>query len=49
MQRMRLLGNKRTSYRQIFPSSLLAQPNLEYEIPFKGGRFVTPSISKLEV
>jgi hypothetical protein len=30
------------SYRQIFPSSLLALPNLEDEIPFKGGRFVTP-------
>jgi hypothetical protein len=41
MQRMRLLGNKRTSYRQNFPSSFLAQPNLEDEIPFKGGRFVT--------
>jgi hypothetical protein len=25
-----------------FPSSLLAEPNLEGEIPFKGGRFVTP-------
>jgi hypothetical protein len=25
-----------------FPSSLLARPNLEDEIPFKGGRFVTP-------
>jgi hypothetical protein len=42
MQRMRLPGNERTSYRQIFPSSLLAEPNLEDEIPFKGGRFVTP-------
>jgi hypothetical protein len=37
-----LLGNERTSYRQNFPNSLLAQPNLEGEIPFKGGRFVTP-------
>jgi hypothetical protein len=37
-----LLGNERTSYTQNFPSSLLAQPNLEDEIPFKGGRFVTP-------
>jgi hypothetical protein len=42
MQRMRLLGNERMSYGQNFPSSLLAQPNLEDEIPFKGGRFVTP-------
>jgi hypothetical protein len=42
MQRMRLLGNERTSYMQNFPSSLLAQVNLEDEIPFKGGRFVTP-------
>jgi hypothetical protein len=25
-----------------FPNSLLAQPHLEDEIPFKGGRFVTP-------
>jgi hypothetical protein len=42
MQRMRLLRNERTSYMQNFLSSLLAQPNLEDEIPFKGGRFVTP-------
>jgi hypothetical protein len=42
IQRMRLPGNERMSYRQNFPSSLLAQPNLEDEIPFKGGRFVTP-------
>jgi hypothetical protein len=42
IQRMRLPGNERMSYRQIFPSSLLALPNLEDEIPFKGGRFVTP-------
>jgi hypothetical protein len=42
MQRMRLLGNERTSYRQNFLSSLLAQPNLEDEIPFNGGRSVTP-------
>jgi hypothetical protein len=42
MPRMRLLGNKRMSYRQNFPSSLLAQPNLEDKIPFKGVRFVTP-------
>jgi hypothetical protein len=39
---MRLPGNERTSYRQNFLSSLLAQPNLEDEIPFKEGRFVTP-------
>jgi hypothetical protein len=38
MQRMTLFGNERTSYRQNFLSSLLAQPNLEDEIPFKGGR-----------
>jgi hypothetical protein len=37
-----LLGNEWTSCRQNFPSSLLAQPNLEDEILFKGGRFVTP-------
>jgi hypothetical protein len=42
MERMRLHGNERTSYRQNFPSSLLAQPNLEDEIPFKGVGFVTP-------
>jgi hypothetical protein len=43
MQRIRLLRNERMSYRQNFPSSLLAQPNLEDEIPFnRGGRFVTP-------
>ena len=42
MQRMRQLGNERMSYRQNFPSSLLTQANLEDEIPFKGGRFVTP-------
>jgi hypothetical protein len=36
MQRIRLLRNKRMSYRQNFPSSLLAQPNLEDDIPFKG-------------
>jgi hypothetical protein len=42
MQGMRLLGNKRMSYRQNFPSSLLAQPNLEDEIRFKGVDFVTP-------
>jgi hypothetical protein len=42
MQRMRLLGNERTSYMQNFPISLLAQPNLEDKIPFKGSRFVTP-------
>jgi hypothetical protein len=36
MHRMRLLRNERTSYTQNFPSSLLAQPNLEDEIPFKG-------------
>jgi hypothetical protein len=41
MQRMRLHGNERMSYRQSFPSSLIAQPNLEDEIPFKGSRFVT--------
>jgi hypothetical protein len=44
MQRIRLLGNERMSYRQIFPSFLLAQPNLKDKIPFKGGRFVTPKI-----
>jgi hypothetical protein len=37
MQRMRLHGNERTSYRQNFPSTLLSQPNLKDEIPFKGG------------
>jgi hypothetical protein len=42
MQRMRLFGNERTSYKQNFPTSLLVQLNLEDEIPFKGGRFVTP-------
>jgi hypothetical protein len=42
MQRMRLLRNERTSYMKNFPSSLLVQPNLEDEIPFNGGRFVTP-------
>jgi hypothetical protein len=42
IQRMRLPANERMSYRQNFPSSLLAQPNLMDEIPFKGGRFVTP-------
>jgi hypothetical protein len=42
MQRKRLPGNERTSYRHNFPSSLLAQPNLEDEIPFKGVAFVTP-------
>jgi hypothetical protein len=36
MQRMRLHGNERTSYRQNLPRSLLVQPNLEDEIPFKG-------------
>jgi hypothetical protein len=36
MQRMRLLGNERMSYRQNFPNSMLAQPNLEDEIPLKG-------------
>jgi hypothetical protein len=36
MQRMRLHGNERTTYGQNFPSSLLAQPNLEDEIPLKG-------------
>jgi hypothetical protein len=36
MQRMRLPGNERTSYRQNFPSSLLTQLILEDEIPFKG-------------
>jgi hypothetical protein len=41
MQRMRLLGNERTSYRLNFPNSLLAHPNLEDEIPFKGVDFVT--------
>jgi hypothetical protein len=48
MQRMRLLENERMSYRQNFPSSLLAQPNLEDEIPFKGGRFCNTLISNLE-
>jgi hypothetical protein len=33
---------ERTSYTQNFLNSLLAQPNLEDEVPFKGGRFVTP-------
>ena len=42
MQRMRLLGKERMSYKQNSLSSLLAQPNLEDEITFKGGRFVTP-------
>jgi hypothetical protein len=36
MQRIRLLGNERMSYKQNFPSSLLAQPNLKDEIPFNG-------------
>ena len=45
MQRMRLLGKEKMSYRQNSPSSLLAQLNLEEEIPFKGGRFVTPVFS----
>jgi hypothetical protein len=45
MQRMRLLGNERMSYRQNFPSSLLAQPNLE--VPFKGCRFCNDLIFKL--
>jgi hypothetical protein len=42
MQRMRLLRNERMSNTQNFPNSLLAQPNLEDKIPFKGGRCVTP-------
>jgi hypothetical protein len=42
MQRMRLLGNERMSYTQNFAISLLAQPNLKDEIPFKGVGFVTP-------
>jgi hypothetical protein len=42
MQRMRLPGNERMSYRQNFPSSLLAQLNLKDELPFKGVGFVTP-------
>jgi hypothetical protein len=45
MHRMRLLGNKRTSYRQNFLGSLLAQPYFEDKVPFKGGRFVTPYFS----
>jgi hypothetical protein len=45
MQRMRLLGKEKMSYRQNSLSSLLAQLNLEDEIPFKGGRFVTPVFS----
>jgi hypothetical protein len=45
---MRLLGNERTSYSQNFPSSLLAQPNLENEIPFKGGTFCNTLIFNLE-
>ena len=36
MQGMRLLENERMSYMQNFPSSLLAQPNLEDEISIKG-------------
>jgi hypothetical protein len=36
MQRMRLLRKERMTYTQNFPSSLLAQLNLEDEIPFKG-------------
>jgi hypothetical protein len=48
VQRMRLLGNERTSYKQNFPSSLLAQPNLKDEIPFKGGRFCNTLILNLE-
>jgi hypothetical protein len=36
MQRMKLLGNERMSYRQNFPGSLLVQPNLEDKIPFRG-------------
>jgi hypothetical protein len=36
MQRMRLRGNEKMSYRHNLPSSLLAQPNLEDEILFKG-------------
>jgi hypothetical protein len=47
MQRMRLLGNERTSYRRNFPNTLLAQPNLKEEISFKGGRCNT-LILKLE-
>jgi hypothetical protein len=38
MLRMRLLRNERMSYRQNFPSSFLAQLNLEDEILFKRGR-----------
>jgi hypothetical protein len=48
MQRMRLLGNEKTSYRQNLTSSLLAQPNLEDEIPFKGCRFCNTLILNLE-
>jgi hypothetical protein len=48
MKRMRLHGNERTSYRQNFSSSLLAQLNLEDEIPFKGGRFCNTLILKLQ-
>jgi hypothetical protein len=47
MQRMRPLDNERTSYRQNFPNSLLAQPNLENKIPFKGGRFCNTLILNL--
>ena len=42
MQRIRLLGKEKMSYRQNSLSSLLAQLNLEDEIPFKEGRLVTP-------
>jgi hypothetical protein len=45
MQRMRLLGKEKMSCKQNSLSSLLAQLNLEDEIPFKGGRFVTPVFS----
>ena len=45
MQRMRLLGKEKMIYMQNSLSSLLAQLNLEDEIPFKGDRFVTPVFS----
>jgi hypothetical protein len=40
--RKKLLGKEKKNGRQSFHVSFLIRPNLEDEIHFKGGRFVTP-------
>jgi hypothetical protein len=45
---MKLPGSMKKNSEQFTQSSFPARPNLRGEIPFKGGRFVTPTFCIIE-